>query len=239
MAIRNHTKKYVDIRMGYKITKSLNDDIDENGFGDSLRKRNNNSFGYIKNDSNSNSDIELDEMNDSTTLLNKKEIYDNSNIYEDHDPEWVEVVKQSEIEISMIEKLTSDLNTLHRNRLKNQFDEINMNQQDKDIEKLTSNITARFRTIEKNLKQLNQLKMKNISKNKQHQEVQLKIQQNIQNNFAKKIQSLTVAFRSSQKVGIRNTYLSYDYFIVYPNGIYIDLYVQIGLFEIKSTLTIP
>lgn len=80
MATRNRTKKFLDIRMGYKITKSLNEDMN-NTDDQYIRKRNiinnnsNSSFGILANNNNnntnsgSNSDCELEDFNDSTSLL--------------------------------------------------------------------------------------------------------------------------------------------------------------------------
>lgn len=108
-----------------------------------------------------------------------------------------------------IQELSIELKLLHKQRLQNQFDDININSQDKAIDITTKHITNKFRNVEFLLKKLNKLKNNRSDNGSQ---VQLKIQQNIQNNFAKKIQSLTVAFRSSQKVSV--VYILWVYCIV-------------------------
>lgn len=91
--------------------------------------------------------------------------------------------------------IVKELSLLHNKRLMVDF-ESDETEQERKIEDETSQITSLFRHAEQILKKVG---AKNNTNDKVSQ-AELAVQNNLQRNMAKRLQALSVAFRTSQKV---------------------------------------
>lgn len=90
----------------------------------------------------------------SDSLLHNNEDIQHIHITPQLPPEWVDIVDRIHNDINDIKANIKTLNSLHSERLKVKFDTSAIQQQDNDIDTLTSSITSKLKRCELNLKRI-------------------------------------------------------------------------------------
>jgi len=108
-------------------------------------------------------------------------------------PRWVEDIENAEDTISKIEIKIKELSALHNKRLMVNF-ESDEAQQEREIDYKTQEITNLFRNAERILQ-----KFSRADKSSAIPPSELTVRTNIQRSIAKKLQGLSMSFRSTQK----------------------------------------
>ncbi|CAM9982235.1 unnamed protein product, partial [Phaeothamnion confervicola] len=112
-------------------------------------------------------------------------------------PVWVDKVDRVEEDVREIQRRMRDLSALHTKRLMVSFDESEADKE-REIETRTAEVTQLFRHAEKQLKLV-----MNDGQGPGRPELtaaELTVRNNIQRATARKLQALSAAFRTSQKV---------------------------------------
>eukprot|EP01031_Cornospumella_fuschlensis_P040236 gene40236-49028_t len=108
-------------------------------------------------------------------------------------PAWVEDIEKVEEDIAKIQLKVNELNNLHKKRLKVDF-ETDETQQEREIDSKTREITEVFRHAENLLKRFGkQSEAPGLTGEERA------VRKNMQMSMAKKLQSLSMSFRSTQK----------------------------------------
>ncbi|CAM9256331.1 unnamed protein product [Ascophyllum nodosum] len=110
-------------------------------------------------------------------------------------PLWVDKVDSVEEDVRLIQLKMRELSALHTKRLMVTFDESEA-ERERDVEDATRELTALFRRAEKQLKQL-------MAETSGLTQAEATVRNNIQRATARKLQSLSAGFRSSQKDYLR------------------------------------
>eukprot|EP01041_Mallomonas_annulata_P000100 gene100-140_t len=106
-------------------------------------------------------------------------------------PVWIDTIDKIEQDIARIQSKMLELKGLHTKRLMVNFESDEV-KQERDIDQKTQEITEIFRTVEGSLK--------SFSKHTEAmQEAERVVRNNIQRSMAKKLQGLSMSFRTSQK----------------------------------------
>jgi syntaxin 16 len=108
-------------------------------------------------------------------------------------PRWVEDIESIEEDIKQIELKSRELGQLHTKRLMVNF-ESDENAQEREIDYKTQEVTEIFRHAESLLK-----KFSRTDTTETIPAAELTVRTNIQRSIAKKLQGLSMSFRSSQK----------------------------------------
>jgi syntaxin 16 len=167
MAVRNLTKKFVDVRNAAKANKSLR-------VQDTLRDN-------------------VSEESDSGLLRAGQDNTNWKTLKDSLPPIWVDKIDQAEEDTLKIQNKMRDLAAIHTKRLMVNFetDEI---QQEREIDHKTREITELFHHAESLLKKFGkQGDEHTISDSEQT------VRNNMQRSLAKKLQGLSMSFRSTQK----------------------------------------
>lgn len=171
MATRNLTRKYIELRNGAKANRHLNNTDNRSDSGEEGEG------GLLKNASSNSSNWKA--------------------VKESLPPIWVDKIEQVEEDINKIQTKIRELNALHTKRLMVNF-ETDEQQQERDIDEKTHEITSVFHHAEVVLKKFGkQADDPNLSL------AEKTVRKNMQMSLAKRLQGLTTSFRSTQK-----TYLS-------------------------------
>ena len=134
----------------------------------------------------------------------------------------------------MIFMIVRELSALHTKRLMVNF-ETDETLQEREIDLLTQEITEIFRHAEIILK-----KFGNQGDEAKISQQELTVRANMQRSLAKKLQGLSMSFRSSQKVWTYNIYLLFIHsFVIYLLylPIYLFIYLSIHLLGVFGTIT--
>lgn len=173
MATRNLTKKFVDLRNASKANRSLNIGGNDSGF-DSYSDREHlkpgNSSGWKSDPTSSWQALKANSL----------------------PPRWVEDIEKVEDDISKIELKIKELGTLHTKRLMVNFD-TSEEEKEHQINMKTKEITDIFHHAEMLLKKFSK------DDGQVAQDSEIKVKTNIQRSIAKRLQSLSMSFRRSQK----------------------------------------
>jgi syntaxin 16 len=113
-------------------------------------------------------------------------------------PLWIEKIEQAEEDITKIQSKMKDLVALHNKRLMVDF-ESDEAEQERRIEDETGQITGLFRHAESVLKKFGAATAATGSSSDKTSEAEHAVRSNIQRNMAKRLQQLSVAFRTQQK----------------------------------------
>jgi len=105
-------------------------------------------------------------------------------------PLWVDMVDQVEEDIRQIQQKMKELSNSHTKRLMVTFDDTNEAERDRDIEVTTQAITGLFHHAEGILRKVGA---------GTPTPSEAKVRENIQRSLARKLQSLSITFRNSQK----------------------------------------
>jgi syntaxin 16 len=105
-------------------------------------------------------------------------------------PFWVDMVKNVEGQVKTIEDLIEKLHEAHKNRLMVRFDDETDSARDREIDKLTNEITKTFNYAKNQLEQIGK------SGNGGDEDAVCK---NVQKTIASRLQHLSLSFRKSQK----------------------------------------
>mmetsp|Transcript_15906 Transcript_15906/g.16653 ORF Transcript_15906/g.16653 Transcript_15906/m.16653 type:complete len:306 (-) Transcript_15906:188-1105(-) len=108
-------------------------------------------------------------------------------------PLWVDSIEQAESDLSKIQSKMRELSALHTKRLMVNF-ETDETLQEREIDLLTQEITEIFRHAENILK-----KFGNQGDESKISQQELTVRSNMQRSLAKKLQGLSMTFRSNQK----------------------------------------
>lgn len=111
-------------------------------------------------------------------------------------PHWVDSVDEIKFSIDHIEQKIDKLHEAHRNRLLVRFDD-SEGHQDREIDKLTKQITKQFREAEVKLKRVGDVS--GMGATPQGGQSDLALRKNIQRSLAVQLQRLSMSFRKSQK----------------------------------------
>lgn len=112
-------------------------------------------------------------------------------------PAWIDMVEEVEEDVRDIQRKMRELSELHSRRLKTLFDDERSQEQERSIEALTGNITQLFRHAEGGLRRVTAAGEAGGGNS------DATVRANIQRATARKLQSLSMAFRSSQKEYLR------------------------------------
>jgi syntaxin 16 len=171
MASRNLTKAFCQARNGGKANRSLLNNINP----------------ILNTDSDQNSDSGL--LNADGELVNWKASRDGENL----PPLWVDTLDRIDETMARIQLGIRELAALHTKRLLVNFEQ-DEDEQERQIGRKTSDITAFFRDVEALLKKIGKQGDENrIS------EGEKTVRKNMQSTIAMKLQKLSSEFRSSQK----------------------------------------
>lgn len=110
-------------------------------------------------------------------------------------PVWVDKVDAVEEDVRLIQIKMRELSALHTKRLMVTFDESEA-ERERDVEDSTREVTALFRRAERQLKQL-------MAESSGLTQAEATVRNNIQRATARKLQSLSGGFRTSQKDYLR------------------------------------
>jgi len=113
-------------------------------------------------------------------------------------PLWIEKIEQAEEDITKIQSKMKDLAAMHNKRLMVDF-ESDEAEQERRIEDETAQITGLFRHAESVLKKFGAATAATGSSSDKSSPAELAVRGNIQRNMAKRLQQLSVAFRTQQK----------------------------------------
>lgn len=113
-------------------------------------------------------------------------------------PLWIEKIEQAEEDIAKIHSKMKELTALHNKRLMVDF-ESDEAEQERRIEDETGQITGLFRHAEGVLKKFGAATKATGSSSDKTSQAELAVRSNIQRNMAKRLQQLSVAFRTQQK----------------------------------------
>lgn len=112
-------------------------------------------------------------------------------------PQWVDSLDKAEECIEAINKGIRDLSTLHRQRLMVNF-EANEDEQERQINFKTGDVTELFRQTESILKKIGRQGDEHLISDGERT-----VRKNMQSQLAKKLQGLSMTFRTSQKMYLK------------------------------------
>ncbi|KAG5177676.1 soluble NSF attachment protein receptor [Tribonema minus] len=112
-------------------------------------------------------------------------------------PVWVEKVDNVDADLRKIQMKMRELSALHTKRLMVTFDDASEQSKERDIEFMTQEITQIFRHAERELKKIM------TEGGGGRTEAEATVRTNLQKATARKLQNLSMAFRSSQKDYLR------------------------------------
>lgn len=163
MAVRNLTVKFLEIRSGTKANRSLRG---------------------------SDKDEEGDKELLGSGQANSTSNY--SKMIQSLPPAWVDKIGDIDDYIAKIQSKSKELTALHTKRLMINFDSDEA-QQEREIERMTQDITSDFRNAEKILKVFARMGEEGSAS-----QAEIKVRNNLQKSVAKRLQTLSMSFRSTQ-----------------------------------------
>lgn len=163
MAVRNLTVKFLEIRSGTKANRSLRGS-DKDEEGDK----------ELLGSGQANSTSNYSKMSQSLP------------------PAWVDKIGDIDDYIAKIQSKSKELTALHTKRLMINFDSDEA-QQEREIERMTQDITSDFRNAEKILKVFARMGEEGSAS-----QAEIKVRNNLQKSVAKRLQTLSMSFRSTQ-----------------------------------------